>query len=95
MPKFKVTIHVFIKDAVLNPAEGPTKVALHKLGFGSISGIKMGNCFIISTEARNTEEAEAVVNEACKKLLANPVTEYFELVETFEVKDAPPMPTAS
>ncbi len=94
MPKFNITIHVFIKPAVLNPAEKPTIGALHKLGFDSVTNLRMGKCFLISVRARNSENAHTIVNKACEELLVNDVVEQFEIVETFETEEEPPAPAA-
>ena len=86
MPNFTVTIHVFIKSAVLNPEEVQTKKALHMLDFKSVSAIQMGKCFIVSLETRNAEAAEAEVSGMCKKLLVNDVVERFEIIKIEEIQ---------
>ena len=88
MPQFNITIHVFIKRDVLNPAEIPTLQALLDLDITSVSAIKMGKCFIISLGAVNKDTAEAYAAEMCAKLLVNPVVEYFNIDNVEEIAPA-------
>lgn len=82
MQKFEVTLHVFIKPAVLNPAEGPVKKELHELGFSTVSKIQMGKVFVLSLQAENQAEAEELVGKMAQRLLINPVTESFVVVSS-------------
>ena len=88
MKKYKVTIHVFIKPAVLNTAEGPVLRQLHDLGFGTVSKIRMGKCFLLELEAKDEAEAREIARRACadknSSFLVNPVVENFEIVEVVE-----------
>ena len=93
MPKFDVTVHVFAKRDVLNPAEPVTKRGLHSLGFASVGEIRMGKCFVVSIDARNRETAEAEVVEMCKRLLAFSVAEEFKIVKIEEIPPTPALVT--
>lgn len=84
MQTFQATVHVFIKPAVLNPAEKPVLKALTSLGFTAARNVRMGKCFLVTTEAPSLEQAEAEVSAMCDKLLINPVTETFEVVKVKE-----------
>ena len=90
MRKFKVTVHIFTKPAVLNPEEGPVLRELLGLGFKSFSKISMGKCFIIDLEAADEAEARKLVGDACHFqkffFLVNPITELFEIVGVVEIK---------
>jgi len=85
MKKFKVTVHIFIKTEVVNPEEVPTKLALHNLGFGRVSNIRMGRCFVVSLEHGSKDEARADVKNMCETFLTNNVTESFEIVDVEQV----------
>ena len=84
MKRFKLTVHVFIKPAVLNPEEGPIKGALTALGFDTVLKIRKGKCFVITLEAIDPGEALALAAKMSEKLLINPVVEYFEFIDDLE-----------
>ncbi|GEM_PF-3574337 len=88
MNKFKVTIHAFNKAAVLNPAENPTKAGLTRLGFPTVSKLRMGKCFIVEFEAADqtdaTRQAEKMCVDGSTFYLINPVVETFEIAKVVE-----------
>ena len=54
-------------------------VALHTLGFGDVKDVRVGRHVIVETEAGDEQGAQGRVRDMCEKLLANPVTEDFEI----------------
>jgi phosphoribosylformylglycinamidine synthase len=52
---------------------------LQSLGLGSVSDVRIGKSISLQIEAATAEEAKLVAEEAGRKLLANPVMEYFEI----------------
>ncbi len=72
---------------MLDPQGKTVENSLHSLGFSLISNTRMGKYieYIIDTEDKN--KAENIVEETCKKLLANPVMEdYSYKLEKVEQK---------
>ena len=53
--------------------------ALHTLGFQAVGDVHVGRHLLIDTAAADAAAAEASVREMCGRLLANPVTEDFEI----------------
>jgi phosphoribosylformylglycinamidine synthase len=53
--------------------------ALHSLGFDGVSSVHVGRHVVIDTESETAEGAAALVTAMCERLLANPVTEDFEI----------------
>lgn len=49
------------------------------LGLNRIEDVRIGKNITLQIEAASEEEARQVAEEASKKLLANPVMEYFEI----------------
>ena len=86
MREFNVTVHILIKHEVLNPEEGPTVEDLKKLNFHSVRKIQMGKCYVISLSADSEEMAHDQATGMCRRLLANPVTESFEIRDVVAVK---------
>jgi phosphoribosylformylglycinamidine synthase len=52
---------------------------LQNLGLGNIQDVRVGKNITLQVEANTPDQAKAIAEEASKKLLANPVMEYFEL----------------
>ena len=65
--------------AVLDPQGNAVKDALHTLGFKPVKDVHVGRYIIIETDAYDAIAAEENVTDMCRKLLANPVTEDFDI----------------
>ncbi|NIR52770.1 phosphoribosylformylglycinamidine synthase subunit PurS [candidate division KSB1 bacterium] len=76
-------IHVTLKEGILDPQGKTVHHALQNLGFESIDEVRMGKLIRLSFKNDTKEAAIRITNEACKKLLANPVIEdyKYELIE--------------
>ncbi len=79
MPKFNATIHVFHKTSSKR-ADTHMTLTLHKLNFPSVSGVRIGKCFLISLDAIDEESAKTEVMEMCKKLSAFTGAEEFTVI---------------
>ena len=53
--------------------------ALHALGFGAVREARVGRHLILDVDAADAGAAESSVRGMCEKLLANPVTEDYEI----------------
>ncbi|MCS1352019.1 phosphoribosylformylglycinamidine synthase subunit PurS [Mechercharimyces sp. CAU 1602] len=73
----KVTIHIRLKESVLDPQGNATKGALHSLGFTEVQGVRMGKTIEVWLDTSHRTEAEAQAQSMCEKLLANPVIEEY------------------
>ena len=81
--KFQANITVMPRPELLDPQGKATQHGLKNLGFDSIGNLRVGKCISLEIEAKTKKDAEAKVDEACKKLLANLIMESyaFELVQ--------------
>ncbi len=52
---------------------------LQNLGIRTIQDVRIGKTIQLEVNAPSSEEAKKIAEEASKKLLANPVMEYFEI----------------
>jgi phosphoribosylformylglycinamidine synthase PurS subunit len=77
--KFRIAVHITPRKGLLDPQGNAVKGALHTLGFAPVRDVHVGRYIIVETEAYDAITAEEAVNEMCRKLLANPVTEDFEI----------------
>jgi phosphoribosylformylglycinamidine synthase subunit PurS len=74
---FTAEINVMPLKELLDPQGKAVEHGLHNLGFHT-SNVRIGKHITLKIEADTKEDAVAKVEEACKKLLHNPVMEYYE-----------------
>jgi phosphoribosylformylglycinamidine synthase PurS subunit len=76
--KFQVEIDIMPQSALLDPQGKTVEQGLHQIGFSSIENVRVGKHITLSIEAETEEEAVNKVEDACKKVLTNPVMEQYE-----------------
>lgn len=79
MPKYRIAVHIVPRKGLLDPQGKAVADALHTLGFDGVDGVHVGRYITIETSADDAMTAGESVREMCRKLLANPVTEDFEV----------------
>ncbi len=79
MGKFRIAVHITPRKGLLDPQGNAVRDALHTLGFKPVKDVHVGRYVIIVTDAYDAIAAEENVTDMCHKLLANPVTEDFEI----------------
>ena len=72
----KATVHVMLKNGVLDPQGEAVRHALGALGFEGVNGVRQGKVIELDL-ADGTTEAD--VNAMCEKLLANMVIESYRV----------------
>ena len=75
----RVHVRIIPRPGLLDPQGQAVEHALGSLGFTGISGVRVGKAIEVMVEAISPEDAAASVRRVCDKLLANPVTEDFEI----------------
>ena len=78
----KVSAIITLKKDVLDPQGKVIHQALDGMGFENISEVRQGKYFEIYVNENDPNKAKAVVEDMCKKLLANLVIENFKIIET-------------
>ena len=78
----KVSAIITLKKDVLDPQGKVIHQTLDGMGFENISEVRQGKYFEIEVNENNPNKAKAVVEDMCKKLLANLVIENFKIIET-------------
>ncbi len=76
--KFKAEINIMPHKALLDPQGKAVSNSMKNIGLPEISGVRIGKHIHLELEADSEETAKAKVDEACKKLLINPITEAYE-----------------
>ena len=78
----KVSAIITLKKDVLDPQGKVIHQALDGMGFENISEVRQGKYFEIDVNENDPNKAKAVVEDMCKKLLANLGIENFKIIET-------------
>ena len=78
----KVSAIITLKKDVLDPQGKVIHQALDGMGFKNVSEVRQGKYFEIDVNENDPNKAKAVVEDMCKKLLANLVIENFKIIET-------------
>jgi phosphoribosylformylglycinamidine synthase subunit PurS len=68
-------VHVSLRAGIADPEGQTIGAALRSLGYDSVSQVRSGRLLRIAFEAPDATAAEALVDEMCRRLLANPVME--------------------
>ena len=76
---YTVQVKVMPLKELLDPQGKAVMGGLQNLGLGNIQDVRVGKNITLQVEASTPDQAKAIAEEASKKLLANPVMEYFEL----------------
>jgi len=76
-------VFVKLKDGILDPQGQTVQHALENLGYDAVQQVRMGKLIELKLEGVDREQARQLVDEACRKLLANPVIENY----TFELEE--------
>lgn len=79
MTRFRVAIHVLPRQGLLDPQGKAVGDALHTLGFAGVLHVTVGRHLLIETEADGADAARDAASRMCDQLLANPVTEDYEI----------------
>lgn len=76
---FRIHIHIVPRKGLLDPQGKAVGDALHALGFADVRDVRIGRHIVIDASADSSAAAEKSARAMCERLLANPVTEDFEL----------------
>ena len=75
--QYTAEINVMPLKELLDPQGKAVEGSLNKLGYPA-SHVRIGKHITLKIEADSSDAASALAEEACKKLLHNPVMEYYE-----------------
>ncbi len=76
---FSVHIKVMPLKELLDPQGKAVMGGLENLGIKDVTDVRVGKNISLQIEATSPEQAKQIAEDASKKLLANPVMEYFEI----------------
>ena len=76
---FRVHVRIIPRAGLLDPQGQAVEHALLALGFSEAASVRVGRAIELEVRAPSRAEAEARTRKMCERLLANPVTEDFEI----------------
>ena len=79
MTRYRVAVHVVPRRGLLDPQGKAVTDALHTLGFASVTAVHVGRHLVLELDAEDDASAERLGRDMCERLLANPVTEDYEI----------------
>ena len=78
----KISVIITLKKDVLDPQGKVIHQALEGMGFNEVNEVRQGKYFEIDVKENDPIEAKSIVEDMCKKLLANLVIENYKIIET-------------
>jgi phosphoribosylformylglycinamidine synthase len=76
----KALVHVTLKPDVLDPQGKAIQHACASLGYDAVEDVRQGKLFEVRLAASDEAGARSLLEELCRKLLANPVIEDYTVV---------------
>ena len=73
--KTEITVQISLKTGIADPPGGLTQQALHNMGYGNVANVRIGKTISFVADCTLDE-----VDEMCKKLLVNSVTEDYHII---------------
>jgi phosphoribosylformylglycinamidine synthase len=81
---FQARVEVCLRPGHSDPEGDATARSLRELNY-PVKDVRVGKTYTISLDAGSREDAEALAEEMCKRLLANPIKDKY----TSQVEKAP------
>ena len=79
MSRFSLEIRVIPRPGLLDPEGKAIQNALRSLDYEQVQEVRVGKLLYMDVEAASAQEARDGAEAMCRRLLANPVTEDFEI----------------
>ena len=80
--RFNVHVEIRGLEGIADPEGRTIERALPALGFGGVTGVRVGKVIRFTLDAIDDAAARSEADEMCKRLLANPVIEQAEVTIT-------------
>lgn len=88
MSHYRLEIRVKPRPGLLDPEGKAIHHALHSLGWSGAHDVRVGKAIYLDLEAASEDEAVETADAMCRKILANPVTEDYEVAVVGEAEGA-------
>jgi phosphoribosylformylglycinamidine synthase subunit PurS len=79
MSRYRVSVQIAPRRGILDPQGKAVTGALHSLGFAGVQDVHVGRYVVVELDADSDDAARDAARQMCAQLLANPVTEDYEI----------------
>ncbi len=79
MKKYLGKIRIQLRQNILDVQGKAVEQALHAIEFPMMTNVRIGKYVELNVEAENEEKAFDLIDDASKKLIANPIIEDYEI----------------
>ena len=79
MSQYRLEVRVKPRPGLLDPQGKAIHHSLNSLGCKGVNDVRVGKAIYIDIDAESADAALEAADAMCRKLLANPVTEDFEV----------------
>jgi phosphoribosylformylglycinamidine synthase subunit PurS len=79
LTEYTIEVHVTPRAGLLDPQGKAVHSALHSLEFADVDDVRVGRLIRVRMKATSEADARKRVEDMCKQLLANPVTEDYSI----------------
>lgn len=79
MTEHQIEVRVTPRRGILDPQGKAVGGALSSLGFEGVSAVHVGRLIVFTLQAESEGEARERADAMCRQLLANPVTEDYDV----------------
>ena len=77
----KISAIITLKKDVLDPQGKVIQQALDGMGYKNVDEVRQGKYFEIDVKENDPKKVQEIVEEMCKKLLANLVIENYKIID--------------
>ena len=88
MSQYRLEVRVKPRPGLLDPQGKAIHHSLNSLGWEGVNDVRVGKAIYIDIDAESADAALEAADAMCRKLLANPVTEDFEVSTVGELQGA-------
>ena len=88
--RFAVAVDIMLKEGISDPQGQTIERALPPLGFGDVHHVRVGKRIEMAVHAEDRATAQALVEAACQRFLANPVIEDYRIDVSLPAAPSPP-----
>lgn len=74
---YQSTITITLRPSILDVQGKAVEQSIHMLGMNVVTNVRIGKSIHMTIDASSEDEAKRITEEACRRLLANPVMEDF------------------
>ncbi|MHB8573303.1 MAG: phosphoribosylformylglycinamidine synthase subunit PurS [Candidatus Dormibacteria bacterium] len=95
MPVYLASVHVMLRPVVNDPQGLTVAAGLRSLGFDTVVETRVGKRIDVTFEAEGEPGARDLVDQMCRRLLANPVIEDYTFTLTGATRERAPEPVST